>query len=196
MTGDQGVELIWGVGALVLVLSALTVRRVSAGVLIRNVLGWVAIAGVLFVLFNNQDRIALFAEQAGLTGQQVSGDTVRIRQSPDGHFYADVRINGTRQRMLVDSGATITALSESAAQAAGVKAEGGMPVILATANGQVQARRGVAETFAIGDLETRDLSVVISPSFGEMSVVGMNFLSRLGSWRVEGRTLILEPKRS
>ncbi|PCD03035.1 TIGR02281 family clan AA aspartic protease [Sphingomonas spermidinifaciens] len=196
MNGDQSVELLWGVGALVLVLSGLTARRVSARVIVRNLLGWAAIAGVLFVLFANQDRLALLAERAGLTGQQVSGDTVRIRQSADGHFYADVRINGVRQRMLVDSGATITALSEDAAQAAGVTAESGFPVVLATANGQVQARRGVAATFAIGELETRDLSVVISPSFGDMSVVGMNFLSRLGSWRVEGRTLILEPIRN
>lgn len=195
MSGDTGVELVWGVGALVLVLSALSVRRLSAGVLIRNVLGWLAIAGVLFVLFSNQDRIALIAERAGLTGQQVDGDSVRIRQSPDGHFYADARINGTRLRMLVDSGATITALSEDAALAAGIET-GGMPVVLSTANGRVEARRGSAETFAIGGLETRDLSVVVSPAFGETSVVGMNFLSRLGSWRVESGTLILEPKRT
>lgn len=196
MTGDTSVELLWGVGALVLVLSALSVRRVSAGVIVRNLLGWAAIAGVLFVLFANRDRLILFAERAGLTGQQVSGDTVRIRQAPDGHFYADVHINGTRQRMLIDSGATITALSEEAARAAGITDAADFPVMLATANGSVQARRGVAQTFAIGSLETRDLSVVISPSFGDMSVVGMNFLSRLGSWRVEGSTLILEPKRS
>lgn len=196
MSGDTSVELLWGVGALVLVISALGARRVPLGVVIRSLLGWAAIAGLLFILFANRDQLALMAERAGLTGQQVAGDTVRIRQSPDGHFYADVRINGTRQRMLVDSGATITALSEDAARAAGIAAESSFPVVLATANGQVQARRGVAQTFAIGGLETRDLSVVISPSFGDMSVVGMNFLSRLGSWRVEGRTLILEPKRS
>ncbi|MBB5698740.1 retropepsin-like aspartic protease family protein [Sphingomonas yantingensis] len=194
MSGDTSVELLWGVGALILVLSALSARRVSARVIVRNLLGWAAIAGVLFVLFANRDGLILLAERAGLTGQQVSGDTVRIRQSPDGHFYADVRINGTRQQMLIDSGATITALSEDAARAAGITDEADFPVMLATANGPVQARRGVAQTFAIGGLETRDLSVVISPSFGDMSVVGMNFLSRLGSWRVEGSTLILEPK--
>lgn len=195
MSGDTSVELLWGVGALVLVLSALGARRLPARVIVRNLLGWAAVAGILFVLFANRDQLTLMAERAGLTGQQVVGDTVRIRQSPDGHFYADVRINGVRQRMLIDSGATITALSEDTARAAGIEGEGAFPVILATANGQVQARRGVAQTFAIGGLETRDLSVVVSASFGDMSVVGMNFLSRLGSWRVEGNTLILEPKR-
>ena len=35
--------------------------------------------------------------------------------------------------------------------------------------------------------------MVVSPAFGETDVLGMNFLSRLKSWRVEGSTLILEP---
>lgn len=195
MSGDDNVQLLWGVGALVLVLSALSVRRVSVGTLIRGVLGWVAIAAVLFVLFANRDQLALLAERAGFSGQTVEGETVRISLSPDGHFYANARINGISRRMLIDSGATITAVSEEVAQAAGIEASGGIPVVLTTANGNVAARRGTAETFAIGNLETRDLTVVISPSFGNISVVGMNFLSRLGSWRVEGRTLILEPKR-
>lgn len=37
------------------------------------------------------------------------------------------------------------------------------------------------------------LPVVVSPAFGDTDVLGMNFLSRLKSWRVEGDTLILEP---
>ncbi|HTG38379.1 retropepsin-like aspartic protease family protein [Sphingomonas sp.] len=195
MTGDQGVELVWAIGALVLVLSALTARRLSIGMVIRSVLGWLAIAAVLFILFSRRDEIVMLAERAGLGGQSVVGETVRIRQSADGHFYASARVNGAGVRMLIDSGATITALSEVAAAKAGVEPSGGFPVILGTANGQISARRGVAETFGIGGLEVRDLSVVISPSFGDTSVVGMNFLSKLGSWRVEGQTLILEPKR-
>jgi aspartyl protease family protein len=43
----------------------------------------------------------------------------------------------------------------------------------------------------VGDVATRELGVVVSPAFGDSDVLGMNFLSRLGSWRVEGRTLIL-----
>jgi aspartyl protease family protein len=36
--------------------------------------------------------------------------------------------------------------------------------------------------------------VVVSENFGNLDVLGMNFLSRLHSWRVEDKTLILEPK--
>lgn len=193
MTGDDGVQMLWAVGALVLVLSALTARRLSFGTIVRSVLGWIVIAAMLFLIFSHRDELTLLAERAGRGGQSVVGETVRIRQSADGHFYANARINGASVRMLVDSGATITAVSERAARDAGIQPAGGFPILLTTANGQVSARRGVAETFGIGGLEVRDLSVVTSPSFGETSVVGMNFLSKLGSWRVEGTTLILEP---
>ena len=34
---------------------------------------------------------------------------------------------------------------------------------------------------------------MIAPNIGETNVIGMNLLSRLASWRVEGRTMILVP---
>jgi aspartyl protease family protein len=34
---------------------------------------------------------------------------------------------------------------------------------------------------------------VIAPNIGETNVIGMNLLSRLASWRVEGDTMILRP---
>ena len=40
------------------------------------------------------------------------GEEVRLRMAPDGHFWADVRLDGVERRMLIDSGATITALSQ------------------------------------------------------------------------------------
>ncbi|MEN2784920.1 hypothetical protein ACFOKI_15215 [Sphingomonas qilianensis] len=36
--------------------------------------------------------------------------------------------------------------------------------------------------------------MIVSPAFGETNVIGMNFLSRLKSWRVEGNILVLEPR--
>src|SRR3546814_19982574 len=47
----------------------------------------------------------------GLDRQEVVGEEVRIPMARDGHFWATVRLNGTERRMLVDRGATVTALS-------------------------------------------------------------------------------------
>ncbi len=68
------------------------------------------------------------------------------------------------------------------------------PIILETANGQVRPQSAQVAELSIGNIVARDLAVVVSPAFGDIDVLGMNFLSRLHSWRVEGRTLILEPK--
>lgn len=129
-----------------------------------------------------------------LGGQQVVGKEVRIRMSPDGHFWATVSVNGIDRRMLIDSGATLTAISSGTARAAHLKVGDALfPVTLQTANGAVSAKTASVETLRLGDIVARDLPVVVSPSFGETDVLGMNFLSQLKSWHVDGRTLVLEP---
>ena len=126
--------------------------------------------------------------------QQVSGKELRIPMSRDGHFWVRARINGVERKLLVDSGATITALSVDTAEAAGLVPEKSpFPIILKTANGAVAARTSRIATLRIGNVVARNLPVVVSPSFGDTEVIGMNFLSKLKSWRVEGGTLILEP---
>jgi aspartyl protease family protein len=158
-------------------------------------LGLVAIA--LFILIQQapfQPQLGQVADRFGLDPQVVTGGEVRIRMARDGHFWADVTLNGVRRRMLIDSGATVTALSERTAAAARVEGSlGPVPVVLKTANGMAPARTGSVEELRLGNIVARDLKVVVSPAFGDMEVIGMNFLSKLASWRVEGRTLILVP---
>ena len=195
---DNSANLLWGIGALVLAVSALAAHRMSFGYFVKAALAWAAIIFVVVLLVSHryaiQEAFSGVTQTLGIDDQQVSGDTVRIRMSPDGHFWARVTLNGVSRTMLVDSGATYTAISEATAQAAGIEADGAV-VELNTANGVVQARRGRIEKLAVGPLTTDDLGVVVASQFGETDVLGMNFLSRLGSWRVEGRTLILEPQK-
>jgi len=195
---DDSVSIVWLLGALVLAVSALTARRLSFGAVLRSLLGWLAIAGIAWLMIANRSQVEAFmtgiGERFGIGEQQVVGETVRITMSADGHFWARVNLNGFNKRMLVDSGATITALSVDTARNAGIEVgAGGFPVIINTANGSITAQRATVENLSVGSLDTQDLGVVVSPNFGETDVLGMNFLSRLGSWRVEGRTLILEP---
>jgi aspartyl protease family protein len=138
--------------------------------------------------------LASIAERLKLGGQMVEGKETRIRMAANGHFFADVAINGVRRRMLIDSGATVTALSAKTAREAGLRTEEGlMPVMIQTANGAVPARTAEVPELRLGNIVARDLAVVVSPAFGDIDVIGMNFLSKLKGWRVEGRTLILTP---
>jgi aspartyl protease family protein len=96
--------------------------------------------------------------------------------------------------MLIDSGATVTAISDSTARAASVDASTSLaPVVLRTANGMASARTGAIDELRVGNIVARNLRVVTSPRLGDMDVLGMNFLSKLESWRVEGRMLVLVP---
>lgn len=200
MTEMQIIQLISLVGFLVLVLGSLSIRNVQFAFIVKTVIGWAVIAGLIYLVVVNKDRILdqvqAIGASAGLSepAQSVDGETVRIRLSPDGHFWARATINGVDRRMLIDSGATVSAISEATAQAAGIDYARGMPVQVSTANGTVNARRARAERVEVGSLRTGDLTVFVASSFGDLDVLGMNFLSRLKSWRVEGDVLILEPQ--
>lgn len=183
---------------IILPLSALIARRVPL-LRVLTMLGvWAGLfALLLFVVAQRQQFDPMLARITGLLGldtQRVEGREVHIRMAPDGHFWAAATIDGVRRRLLIDSGATVTALSVGTAAAAGLDvARPTFPMMLQTANGTVSADTATVASLRLGDIEARDLGVVVSPAFGESDVLGMNFLSRLKSWRVEGDTLILVP---
>ena len=194
MSGDRAAEIAVACLVIVLPLSALIARRIPAGRMIRMVAAWVAIFVVGLLVVSQRDRFA--AVTGLLSDQQVDGSATRIAMGEDGHFHAEVVVNGVKRTMLVDSGATTTALSEATAKAAGIALdERPFPVLLDTANGSVTAQAATAGTVTVGSIRMTDLAVVVSPAFGDQDAIGMNFLSRLASWRVEGRTLILEPTK-
>ncbi len=200
MSETQIVQLVALVGFLMLVLGSLSIRRLPLGFILKTVIGWAAIAAVIYLVVVNRhtilDQLNTIGSKVGISEapQVAEGETIRIQLSPDGHFWARATINGVERRMLIDSGATVSAISEETAQAAGIDYARGMPVSVSTANGTVEARRARAQRVEVGPLGTDDLTVFVASSFGDLDVLGMNFLSRLKSWRVEGNVLILEPQ--
>lgn len=157
-----------------------------------------AVALILILATGQRDRfephIGRLLAPLERDAQRVVGEEVRLKMSPDGHFWADVRLNGVKRRMLVDSGATVTAVSEETAAAVGLQpGQTPVPILIRTANGTVAARSGEVEELRLGNIKAGGLGVVVSPAFGDVDVLGMNFLSKLKSWRVEDGTLILTP---
>lgn len=158
----------------------------------------VALAGILllvvFQLARFDSRFDIAMPEIGLPKQEVAGGETRIPLAPDGHYWIQAQVNGAPARFMVDTGATLTAVSEETARQAGLEPRrGGLPVSLTTANGTVSAHLTSIETMRFGNIEARGIDAVIAPNLGRMNVVGMNLLSRLAGWRVEGGTLILEP---
>ena len=181
-----------GIALIVLILQ----RLPYVGGIIRFLFSFAILAFALFLLLQQapfQPTLARFTDFLGIDNQSVAGDELRVRMSPDGHFWVQASINGLKRRMLIDSGATVTALSEETAKAAGVDTGMGLaPIILRTANGAAPARTGSIDELRAGNIIARNLKVVSSPGL-DVDIIGMNFLSALESWRVEGKTLILVP---
>jgi aspartyl protease family protein len=195
--GDQALSFVYLVGVLVLVVSALLVRRIPIGQGLKMFAGWVLIFLAAFVAFTLKDDFMalgkrVLAESRGEGEVVAVGRELRIRKAMDGHFWVNGELNGRKVRFLVDSGATVTSISSETARLAGISA-GGIPALVQTANGVVPVRRGRAERLKVGTIERRNLAVHVSEAFGPMNVLGMNFLSSLSAWGVEGQWLVLKP---
>lgn len=182
-----------GVALIIMILQ----RIPYVGRILRFAFSLGLLAFLIFVLLQQvpyQPELAHFADKLGIDDQKVSGGELHVRMSSDGHFWVVASINGVKRRMLIDSGATVTAISEATAREAGVNAGTGLaPVILQTANGAAPAQTGKVDQLRVGNIVARNLRIVTSPGLGDLDVLGMNFLSKLQSWRVEDRTLILVP---
>jgi aspartyl protease family protein len=167
------------------------------GRLVRFAFSLGLLAFLFFILLQQapyQPELSRLTARLGLDDQRVSGQELRVGMSSDGHFWVLAALNGVERRMLIDSGATVTAISAATARQARVATAVGLsPVVLQTANGAAPARTGRVDELRVGNIVARNLRIVTSPGLGNMDVLGMNFLSRLQSWRVEGRTLILVP---
>ncbi len=183
---------------LVGVLGSLLIRRLPAlGKLLRAA-STLAIMGVLVVVVLQvsrfDPRFDLAVPEIGLPQQVVEGAETRVQLSRDGHFWLRAEVNGEPARFLVDTGATLTAVSTETAAAAGLEErQGGLPVRMQTANGTVAAQLTTIDELRFGNVAARGLDAIIAPGLGPTNVIGMNLLSRLASWRVEGNTMILVP---
>jgi aspartyl protease family protein len=180
------------------VLGSLVVRRVPAlGRLLRgaSTLGLMGILLLVVLQVSRLDsRFDLAVPQLGLPKQMVEGRETRVGLARDGHFWLRATVNGVPANFLVDTGATLTAVSAETAERVGLEPrEAGIPVRMQTANGSVVAQLTTIDEFRFGNVAARGIDAIIAPGLGPTNVIGMNVLSRLASWRVEGQTLILVP---
>src|SRR5688500_19899168 len=171
------------------------VRRIPIGQGRKMFVGWVLIFAAAFIVFTLKDEFMalgnrLLLETRGGVEQTAQGE-IRIRQASDGHFWVTAQVNGEPVRFLIDSGATTTSISRETARRVGIEPNSAFQAMVQTANGVVMVDRGRAETIRVGTIAREDVAVHISDAYGDLNVIGMNFLSTLSGWSVEGRSLVL-----
>jgi len=193
MTNDTMLGGLYLLMAAMLVFGALMTRREPAAKLFTMALAWVAIFAAGFVLFTFRDNWSwvgqrLKAEAVGTPVQE--GRETRIPMAIDGHFWVNAKLNGRDVKFLVDSGATMTTVDRDTAKAAGVEISPQRDQYVRTGNGIVRVASGRAEALTVGGISRSDVALQITDN-DDLNVLGMNYLSSLSRWSVEGRWLVL-----
>lgn len=117
-----------------------------------------------------------------------------LKSGSNGHFVVMAEINGRDVRVMVDTGATAVALSHEDASAIGLKPDGlTYDVPVSTANGIAKAARVTLTKVNIDQVKVYDVQALVMPE-GALtgSLLGMSYLGRLQSFKVQDGVLVLK----
>lgn len=193
MTNDVMLGGLYLLMAAMLVLGALMSRREPAARLFTIGLAWVAIFAGGFIVFTFRDNLGWVAQRlkAEAVGTPVEqGGETRIPMALDGHFWVDATVNGQRVKFLVDSGATMTTIDRGTAAEANIRVSARPDQYVRTGNGIIRVSSARASELKVGGITRHDVGLQVADN-DDLNVLGMNFLSSLQRWGVEGRWLIL-----
>lgn len=131
------------------------------------------------------------AAAAAKTSSSPAGP-VKIRRASDSHFYADTDVQGTQIRMLVDSGASLVALTRRDAEAIGIDVDrlpvGGMAQ---TAGGQVPMRIVMLDSVEVDGIAVQNVEAAVVDADMGVSLLGQSFLAKLDAVNIEGDMMTL-----
>lgn len=151
---------------------------------------------------SSQNRIMIGANSDTLRAGSGSGSSqsqatdeldhgIELTRDENGYFFADVQINGAPVHMLVDTGATVIALSRDDAQLAGIATPIGMnDVVGQGADGAVKGVQVRLDKVELGDKIVENVPAVVLNSGGQ-SLLGQSFLGKFASVKIEGNKMIL-----
>jgi aspartyl protease family protein len=161
---------------------------------LRNAGIWLAIGLALVIGYSFKDELGsrLLGELMPQRGTANADGSVSFRAGTDGHFHVEARINGTRLRLLVDTGASQVVLSPSDARRLGFDlARLDFRHVSETANGPVAGAPVTLREVAVGDVRLADVAASVNGAEMSESLLGMSFLSRLSGFEVSGDRLTL-----
>lgn len=188
----------------------------SARGLLAEALSWMVLAGICAASLVHFEELKSFTATAlGLpppgeaASRATSGDgvaaphpapanrgggVVELRAEASGHIHTDAEINGRPIGVMVDTGATLVALSYEDAERAGIYLRPqDFTHTVSTANGRAKVAPVTLERVSIGDITVRNVKAVVSEE-GRLntSLLGMSFLKRLSSFEFRSGTLYLK----
>lgn len=118
--------------------------------------------------------------------------TANLRKEADGHYWTTAKVNGVPVRFLVDSGASVVALTVRDARRIGLDIDA-LPrnAQVSTASGKVIAATAMLDTIAIERVEVEGVQAVVIEDGLEQSLLGMSFLNQLKSWEATPKAIVI-----
>jgi aspartyl protease family protein len=122
------------------------------------------------------------------------GRVVELKAGAHGHYFASAEINGRPIDVLVDSGASMVALSYEDALRAGLSIrDSDYTHRVSTANGPARVAPVMLDRVSIGDITVRNVPAAVSePGKLGTSLLGMSFLGRLQQIDIRSGVLVLK----
>ena len=122
----------------------------------------------------------------------TAGAATELRRAADGHFYAGVTVGARPVTMLIDTGASVVALTGADARAAGLHWDPAkLEVVAQGAGGDVRGVVVTLDRVALGGHEARGVRAVIIPDGLPVSLLGQSFLKDVEPVRIEKDRMVL-----
>jgi len=125
--------------------------------------------------------------------EQIPPNAASIRRESDGHFWTRADVDGSNMKFLVDTGASVVALTWHDAKRLRLKPEElDFNWTISTANGKTTAASVLIKSISIGNVEVENVeAVVLHEDDLQNSLLGMSFLGELYSYEFKGNTMII-----
>lgn len=138
-------------------------------------------------------RVGAAPSRLGAAAAPAGGREIVIPVGPGGHFMTEGSINGRSVRFMVDTGATLVALSRAEATRIGLDLRGARAVRTQTAAGVASAMMLPLQRVRIGEVEVYDVMAVVTEAPMPFILLGNSFLDRF-QWKRENDIMRLERK--
>jgi aspartyl protease family protein len=124
----------------------------------------------------------------------VKSTAAQVTRAADGHYWAEARIDGRAVRVLVDTGASVVALTREDALRLGLKlSPADFSTSVQTASGPARAAAITLRSVAVAGAEVTDVQALVVEDGLSQSLLGMSYLGRLAAFEATPTALTLRP---
>ncbi len=165
-------------------------RRDRLGRTLRDLAVWALIFAMVVIAYGFRDTLREELLPAAMV--QIAPDAIELRRGSDGHFHADLEVNGKSVRFMIDTGASDIVLSRRDAERVGIDPTGLAYLGSArTANGDVPTATVRLGLVRLGDFTDTGVRASVTSGGLDTSLLGMSYLDRFSSIEIAGDRMTL-----